>query len=74
VKAIRSTTDRADSALYRLEKLINRALSNRLIKALKYIKAKFPNTGYITWLKFSSLITLGEDPRTIIRRINNKIY
>jgi hypothetical protein len=62
VKAIRSTTDRADSALRRLEKLINRALSNRLTKALKYIKTKFPNIGHTTWSKFSSLITLGEDP------------
>jgi hypothetical protein len=48
VKAIRSITNRADSALYKLEKLINRALSNRLTKALKYIKAKFPNISYIT--------------------------
>jgi hypothetical protein len=48
VKAIRSTINRADSALYRLEKLINKALSNRLTKALKYIKAEFPNIGYIT--------------------------
>jgi hypothetical protein len=62
VKAIKSTTNRVNSALYRLEKLINRALSNKLTKALKYIKAKFLNIGYITWLKFSSLITLEEDP------------
>ena len=48
VKAIRSITNRADSALYKLEKLINRALSNRLTKALKYIKTKFPNIDYIT--------------------------
>jgi hypothetical protein len=48
VKAVRSTINRADSALYRLEKLINRALSNRLTKALKYIKTKFPNIDYIT--------------------------
>jgi hypothetical protein len=62
VKAIRSTTNRANSALYKLEKLINKALSNRLTKALKYIKTKFLNIDYITWSKFSSLITLGEDP------------
>jgi hypothetical protein len=62
VKAIRSTTNRADSALYKLEKLIDRALSDRLTKALKYVKAEFPNIGHITWSKFSSLITLGEDP------------
>jgi hypothetical protein len=62
VKAIRSVANRADFVLRRLEKLINRASSDRLTKALKYIKAEFPNTGYITWLKFSSLITLGEDP------------
>jgi hypothetical protein len=48
VKAIKSTTNRADFTLYKLEKLINRALSNRLTKALKYIKAKFLNIGYIT--------------------------
>jgi hypothetical protein len=48
VKAIKSAADRADSALRRLEKLINRALSNRLTKALKYIKAKFLNIGYTT--------------------------
>jgi hypothetical protein len=48
VKAIRSAVNRADSALYRLEKLINRASSNRLIKALKYIKAEFLNISYIT--------------------------
>ena len=62
MKAIRSTINRVNSALYKLKKLINRALSNRLTKAIKYIKAEFLNTGYITWLKFSSLITLGEDP------------
>jgi hypothetical protein len=48
VKAIRSTINRANSALHRLEKLINKASSNRLTKALKYIKAKFPNIGYTT--------------------------
>jgi hypothetical protein len=48
VKAIRSTTNRANSVLYKLEKLINRASSNRLTKALKYIKAKFLNIGHIT--------------------------
>jgi hypothetical protein len=48
VKAIRSTINRANSALYKLERLINRALSNRLTKALKYIKAKFLNIDYIT--------------------------
>ena len=48
MKAIRSAINRVNSALYKLEKLINRALSNRLTKALKYIKAKFPNIGHIT--------------------------
>jgi hypothetical protein len=62
VKSIRSATKRADSAFRKLKKLITRHLSNRLAKALKYIKAKFLNVGYITWSKFSSLITLGEDP------------
>ena len=48
VKSIRSTTKRVNSAFYKLEKLIIRRLSNRLVKALKYIKAKFLNIGYIT--------------------------
>jgi hypothetical protein len=48
VKAIRSTINRANSALRRLEKLVNKALSNRLTKALKYIKTEFLNIGYIT--------------------------
>ena len=48
VKSIRSTTKRADSVFYKLEKLITRRLSNRLVKALKYIKAEFLNTGHIT--------------------------
>jgi hypothetical protein len=62
VKSVRSAAKRADSAFYKLEKIIIRRLSNRLAKALKYIKAEFLNVDYITWLKFSSLITLGEDP------------
>jgi hypothetical protein len=74
VKSVRTAVERADSALRKLEKLINRHSNNRLIKALKYIKAEFPNTGHITWSKFSSLITLREDPRTVIYRINNEIY
>jgi hypothetical protein len=48
VKSIRSTAKRADSAFYKLEKLIIKRLSNRLAKALKYIKAKFLNAGHIT--------------------------
>jgi hypothetical protein len=48
MKAIRSIINRANFTLYKLEKLINRALSNRLTKALKYIKAKFLNIDYIT--------------------------
>jgi hypothetical protein len=48
VKSIRSTIKRTDSAFYKLEKLITRRLSNRLAKALKYIKAEFLNIGYIT--------------------------
>jgi hypothetical protein len=48
VKAIRSTINRVNSALYKLKKLINRASSNRLTKAIKYIKTKFLNIGYIT--------------------------
>jgi len=48
VKSIRSAIKRADSAFCKLEKLITRRLSNRLAKALKYIKAKFLNAGHIT--------------------------
>ena len=48
VKSIRSTIKRANFAFYKLEKLITRYLSNRLAKALKYIKAEFLNIGYIT--------------------------
>ena len=48
VKSIRSAIKRADSAFYKLEKLIIRHLSNRLAKALKYIKAEFLNIDYIT--------------------------
>ena len=48
MKSIRSITKRADSAFYKLKKLITRHLSNRLVKALKYIKAKFLNIGHIT--------------------------
>jgi len=48
VKSIRSTIKRADSAFYKLEKLITRRLNNRLAKALKYIKAEFLNAGHIT--------------------------
>jgi hypothetical protein len=48
VKAIKSAINRANSVLYKLEKLINKALSNRLTKALKYIKTEFLNIGYTT--------------------------
>jgi len=48
VKSIRSTIKRADSVFYKLKKLITRRSSNRLAKALKYIKAEFLNAGYIT--------------------------
>jgi hypothetical protein len=48
VKSVRSIAKRADSAFRKLEKLITRRLSNRLAKALKYIKAEFLNVGYIT--------------------------
>ena len=48
VKSIRSAIKRANSAFYKLEKLIIRRSSNRLTKALKYIKAEFLNAGYIT--------------------------
>ena len=48
MKSVRSATKRADSAFYKLEKLIIRRLSNRLAKALKYIKTEFLNISYIT--------------------------
>ena len=48
MKSVRTAVERADSALRKLEKLINRYSSNKLTKALKYIKAEFPNIGYIT--------------------------
>jgi hypothetical protein len=48
VKSIKSITKRANSAFYKLEKLIIRRSSNRLTKALKYIKAEFLNIDYIT--------------------------
>ena len=74
MKSIRTAAERVDSTLRKLKKLINKHSSNKLTKALKYIKAEFPNIGHITWSKFSSLITLKEDPRTVIYRINNEIY
>ena len=48
MKSIRSAIKRANSAFYKLKKLIIKRLSNRLAKALKYIKTKFLNIGYIT--------------------------
>ena len=48
MKSVRTAVERADSALRKLKKLINRYSSNKLTKALKYIKAEFPNIGYIT--------------------------
>jgi hypothetical protein len=47
VKSIRSIIKRVNSAFYKLKKLITRRLSNRLTKALKYIKAEFLNIDYI---------------------------
>ena len=38
---------RTNSAFYKLKKLIIKRLNNRLVKALKYIKAEFLNIGYI---------------------------
>jgi hypothetical protein len=46
-KARRNTTKRKNTALYKLEELIKEALSNRLTKAFKYIKANYLNIGYI---------------------------
>lgn len=48
VKSARSAAKRADSAFRKLEKLITRHSSNRLAKALKYVKAEFPNVGHTT--------------------------
>jgi hypothetical protein len=46
-KARRNTTKRKNTALCKLEELIKEALSNRLTKAFKYIKANHLNAGYI---------------------------
>jgi len=48
VKSIRTVVERADSALRKLKKLIDKYSSNKLTKALKYMKAEFPNISYIT--------------------------
>jgi len=48
VKSIKTVIKKADSALRKLEKLINKYSSNKLIKTLKYIKAEFLNISYIT--------------------------
>ena len=48
MKSVKSAIKRADSAFYKLEKLITRRLSNRLTKALKYIKTEFLNAGHTT--------------------------
>ena len=48
MKSIRTAVKRADSALRKLKKLIDRYSSNKLTEALKYIKAEFPNISYIT--------------------------
>jgi hypothetical protein len=48
VKSIKSAIKRVNSVFRKLKKLIIRHLSNRLAKALKYIRAKFLNIGYIT--------------------------
>jgi hypothetical protein len=58
VKSIRSATERANSAFCKLEKLITKYLSNRLAKALKYIKAEFLNAGHITWSKLNTHIIM----------------
>ena len=43
MKSIKTVVKRIDSALRKLKKLINKYSNNKLIKALKYIKAEFPN-------------------------------
>ena len=48
MKSIRTAVKRVDSAFRKLKKLIIKFLSNKLVKALKYIKAKFLNISYIT--------------------------
>ena len=47
MKSIRTAIERADSALRKLKKLIDKHSSNKLTEALKYIKAEFPNIDYI---------------------------
>jgi hypothetical protein len=46
-KARRNITKRKNTTLCKLEELIKEALSNKLTKALKYIKANYLNIGYI---------------------------
>jgi ribosomal protein S21 len=48
VKSVRTAIKRVDSALRKLKKLIDRHSNNKLTKALKYIKAEFPNISHIT--------------------------
>ena len=48
MKSIRTVIKRVDSAFPKLKKLINKYSSNKLIKALKYIKAEFLNISHIT--------------------------
>ena len=47
MKSIKTVVKRVDSALRKLKKLINKYSSNKLIKALKYIKTKFLNISHI---------------------------
>jgi hypothetical protein len=47
MKSVKSAVKRVDSAFHKLKKLINKHLSNKLIKAFKYIKAEFLNINYI---------------------------
>jgi len=41
VKFIKTVIKKTDSVFYKLKKLINKYLSNKLIKAFKYIKTEF---------------------------------
>jgi hypothetical protein len=47
IKTKRIIIKRANTAFYKLKELIKETLSNKLIKALKYIKTNYLNISYI---------------------------
>jgi hypothetical protein len=61
-KAKKNIIKRKNTALYKLKELIKEALSNKLTKALKYIKANYLNIGYIYWGRLAFLIKIEKNP------------